>query len=139
MVGAISPGSLKERQDGLQDPGQKNKKAPFGEGPERIFQCLKGIMPQEYHPVNVFGEIVLVRFAGDRIWPEKAPDVGASSPETGDLRIVPERNMPRICLRARMDPMFIFWLVLADAGKLIVKALINLLLPRAMFLTGQRT
>ena len=106
MTGAISPGTSRARQDGLPNPGQKNKKAPLAEGPERIFQCLKGIMPQEYHTVNVFGEIVLVRFAVDTIWPEKAPDVGDSSPETGDLHIVPARNMAESCLRARMGPMF---------------------------------
>lgn len=74
MNGAICPDLLKERQNKVPDLSQKNKKAPFGEGPERILQCTRKKIPQEYPAINGFGKIILVRFAEDMIRPEKAPD-----------------------------------------------------------------
>ena len=98
----------KARQDRLPDQIQQNKKAPFAEGPERIFKCLKEIMPQEYHAVNVSEEIVLVQFVGVAISQEKAPDVGASSPEMGVTSTAPGLNLPGIFPRAETAHSHIF-------------------------------
>ena len=114
--GAICPGLSKGRQEGLPGLSQQNKKAPFAEGPEGIFQCTRKKVPQEYHAINGFGEIILVRFAEDMIRPEKAPDAGGSSPETGGMSIAPALNLPGNFPRAKTARSRIIWMVLADAA-----------------------
>lgn len=139
MLGAICPSSSKARQNGLLDLSQQNKKAPFAEGPERIFQCLKEKISQGYHAVNVSGEIVLARYAEGTIWPEKAPDVGGSSPETGGMSTALAQNLPGTFPRAETAHSRIIWLVPVDAAKLTVKVLFNPRQSRAMFQTGRPT
>ncbi|MDA8112379.1 MAG: hypothetical protein M0T83_08005, partial [Nitrospiraceae bacterium] len=109
----------------------------FGEGPERIFQCLKEKISQGYHPVNVFGEIVLVRFAEDMTKRVKAPDVGASSPETGGMSTAPALNLPGNFPMAKTAHSRIIWLVPVDATRLTLKVLFNTHQSRARFLSGR--